>query len=56
MVGLLGILKTGAAYLPLDPRLPVDRLAFMIEDTGAGVVLTQRQLVSLLTTPARLSC
>ncbi|HWB41417.1 MAG TPA: non-ribosomal peptide synthetase, partial [Gemmatimonadales bacterium] len=42
--GLLGILKAGAAYLPLDPAYPAERLACMLEDTRAPVVLTQRSL------------
>jgi amino acid adenylation domain-containing protein len=41
MVGLLGILKSGAAYLPLDDHLPLDRLRFMIEDACPQLVLTQ---------------
>ncbi len=44
VVGLLGILKAGAAYVPLDPALPRERLAFMLEDTGASVLLTQEHL------------
>ena len=43
LVGLLGILKTGGAYLPLDPGYPPDRLAFMLEDARPRVVLTQRR-------------
>ena len=39
-VGLLGILKAGAAYVPLDPSYPADRLAFMIEDAGLETILT----------------
>jgi len=39
MVGLLGILGAGGAYLPLDPDLPADRLAFMLEDAGVRVLL-----------------
>ncbi|HKV12979.1 MAG TPA: amino acid adenylation domain-containing protein, partial [Thermoanaerobaculia bacterium] len=35
LAGLLGILEAGAAYLPLDPDYPADRLAFMVEDSGA---------------------
>ena len=34
LVGMLGILKAGAAYLPLDPHYPTDRLAFVLEDSG----------------------
>lgn len=48
VVGLLGILKSGAAYLPLDPRLPPDRLKFMVQDAGAVVLLTQRHLAPSL--------
>ena len=40
-VALLGVLKSGAAYVPLDPEHPTDRLAFMLADTGARVVVTQ---------------
>lgn len=39
VVAALGILKAGAAYLPLDPHHPCERLKFMIEDAGAHVVL-----------------
>ncbi|HEX5715571.1 MAG TPA: amino acid adenylation domain-containing protein [Thermoanaerobaculia bacterium] len=49
MVGLLAILKAGGAYVPLDPEYPQDRLAYMIEDCGAPVLLTQRRLASILT-------
>ncbi|MGW0366580.1 amino acid adenylation domain-containing protein [Streptomyces sp. NPDC002990] len=42
--GLLGIMKAGAAYLPLDPAYPADRLAYMLEDSGARIVVTQREL------------
>jgi natural product biosynthesis luciferase-like monooxygenase protein len=45
VVGLLGILKAGGAYLPLDPAYPKQRLAWMIEDTATGVLLTQEHLV-----------
>jgi amino acid adenylation domain-containing protein len=48
IIGLLGILKAGGAYLPLDPAYPTARLAFMLEDAGVGVLLTQSSLVSLL--------
>lgn len=40
LVAVLGILKTGAAYLPLDPDAPADRLAYMITDSQAPILLT----------------
>jgi len=40
IVALLGVLKAGGAYLPLDPMYPQERLAFMLDDSGAQVVLT----------------
>jgi amino acid adenylation domain-containing protein len=45
LIGLLGILKAGGAYVPLDPAEPKARLAFMLEDTQAAVLLTQQRLV-----------
>ncbi len=48
MVGLLGILKAGGAYLPLDPDYPAERLAFMLEDARAPVLVTQSALVERL--------
>ena len=48
VVGLLGILKAGGAYVPLDPSYPPDRLAFMMEDAQAPVLVTQQHLVSRL--------
>ncbi len=40
MVGLLGILKAGGAYLPLDPSYPVERLAWMIQDSGVRILVS----------------
>ncbi|MCI4059971.1 AMP-binding protein, partial [Bacillus cereus] len=39
VVGMLAVLKTGAAYVPLDPALPEDRLRFMAEDSSIRMVL-----------------
>src|SRR5215213_4827432 len=44
VVGLLGVLKAGAAYVPLDPRYPRARLSYMIEDAAVAVLLTQGRL------------
>ncbi len=48
LVGVLGILKTGAAYVPLDAAYPQERLSFMLEDTRMQVLLTQQHLASVL--------
>jgi pristinamycin I synthase-3/4 len=48
VVGLLGILKAGGVYLPLDPTYPAERLAYMLADAKAPVVVTQAGLVELL--------
>ena len=45
LVGVLGVLKAGGAYLPLDPAYPKERLAFMLEDAQATVLLTEKNLV-----------
>jgi len=43
VVGMLGVLKAGAAYAPLDPEYPRERLAWMLADAQASVVLTHQQ-------------
>jgi amino acid adenylation domain-containing protein len=48
VIGLLGILKAGAAYVPLDPAYPRDRIAFMLEDAEVPVLLTQQPLLENL--------
>ncbi|HEX9986362.1 MAG TPA: amino acid adenylation domain-containing protein [Thermoanaerobaculia bacterium] len=45
VVGLFGILKAGGAYVPLDAGYPKDRLAYMLDDSGVRVVVTQSKLV-----------
>ncbi|MCP5007268.1 MAG: amino acid adenylation domain-containing protein, partial [Planctomycetes bacterium] len=48
VIGLLGILKTGSAYVPLDPDYPLSRLQFMLEDSEVPVLLTQSHLLERL--------
>ena len=48
VVGLLGILKAGGSYVPLDPDYPSHRLSFMLDDAEVTVVLTQKSLLSNL--------
>lgn len=48
IVAVLGILKAGAAYLPLDPTYPPERLAFMLSDSQVSVLLTTEKLVTKL--------
>src|ERR1044072_2263123 len=44
VIALLGILKAGGCYVPLDPEYPAERLAFMREDAGASLVITEELL------------
>jgi natural product biosynthesis luciferase-like monooxygenase protein/FkbM family methyltransferase len=46
MVALLGTLKAGGAYVPLDPSYPAQRLAYMLENAGVKVLLTQQRLAA----------
>jgi len=48
IVGLLGILKAGGVYVPLDPGYPRERLSSMLEDSGAQVLITSDNLRALL--------
>jgi amino acid adenylation domain-containing protein len=48
IVGLLGVLKAGGAFVPLDPAEPHERLAFKLQDSRVSVVLTQHRLLSAL--------
>jgi amino acid adenylation domain-containing protein len=48
VVALLAVLKAGAAYLPLDPAYPAERLAFMLADSGAALVLSEESSLGRL--------
>ncbi len=48
VVGLLAVLKAGGAYVPLDPSYPEERLAFMLHETHAPILLTQRKFLDYL--------
>ena len=48
LVGILGILKAGASYVPMDPSYPRERLAFMLQDANVFVLLTQSHLLDSL--------
>jgi amino acid adenylation domain-containing protein len=54
VVAILGVLKAGGACVPLDPAYPKERLAFMLDDTQAPVLLTESKLLSKLTAGGRL--
>lgn len=55
-IAFLAVLKTGAAYLPMDPGTPEARLNFMVDDAGVRVVLTQEKLASLFGNTDQILC
>ncbi len=56
VIAILGVLKAGGAYVPLDPQYPAERLAYILEDTQAPVLLTQESLLEGLPRTRRLHC
>ncbi|MGH9960190.1 MAG: non-ribosomal peptide synthetase, partial [Pyrinomonadaceae bacterium] len=50
IVALLGVLKAGGAYLPMDPEYPGERLGFMVEDAGVSHLITTRDLMDCVPT------
>lgn len=47
IVAMLAVLKAGGAYLPVDPALPVSRIAYLLEDGGVSIVLTSQDYIEL---------
>jgi len=47
VVAILGILKAGKAYIPLDPTFPIQRLKYMVEDSHASLVLTNQKTIAI---------
>ena len=56
LVSLLGVLKAGAAYVPLDPGYPAERLRFMQQDAGLKVAITQKHLLGMINEGVEVIC
>ncbi|MFL1674600.1 amino acid adenylation domain-containing protein, partial [Paenibacillus dendritiformis] len=54
IVGILGILKAGAAYLPIDPEYPTNRISFLLNNSGASLVLTGDHISQIETSTCRI--
>jgi len=54
VIGLLAVFKAGGAYVPLDPEYPRERLAYMLQDSGVKLLLTQAHLLEQLPIPQEL--
>jgi amino acid adenylation domain-containing protein len=52
LISMLGVLKTGSAYVPIDPRYPLSRVTTILEEAGISIVLTQKALGAALTDTA----
>ena len=56
VIGILGVLKAGAAYVPMDTAYPRERIAFMLSDANVSILLTQQHLVASLPSVGRVVC
>jgi amino acid adenylation domain-containing protein/non-ribosomal peptide synthase protein (TIGR01720 family) len=54
IVTIMGVSKAGGAYVPLDPNYPVERLSFILEDTGAPLLVTKDRFAGLVPTTAKI--
>ena len=43
VIGVLGILKAGGDYVPVEPSIPVERIQYVLEDSGVGAILVQNE-------------
>lgn len=50
-IAMLGVLKAGGAYIPLDPEIPADRVTFIMKDSGAGLIITANELIERSSSP-----
>lgn len=48
VVGILGVLKAGGAYIPIEPSYPSERIAYMVADSKSAIILTQSHLLPRL--------
>ncbi len=56
LVGIIGVLKAGGCYLPIDPYYPQARISFMLEDSETGILLTQKQLLKNMNYTGEVIC
>ena len=56
IVGILGILKSGAAYVPIDPEYPEERIRFMLEDTNASIIVSSEEYAKKLSGTSATDC
>lgn len=54
ITGMLAVLKAGGAYLPIDPAYPPERIKYMLDDAGAGILLTQTKFINYVEFPGQI--